>query len=657
MEVHGVGAVADEVCVRGWVCVSTIWRLNVVMNTVSPSHVRVAMAGFFSQLFSPGAVLQQEVKHPNVVQQQVGRSASGSRECIKFLVCGPACTGRSALINSLVGREVCRVYSLESDGPRPATTALTEVRSQLSILMNSALVDSPGQQDGLGEGNASNLEHLNSTDLILIDSPGLMNGDGKDDQHLDAMYQKCKDADLFLYCVDMTMTRFGSDVFKSLELFTKKFGPDFWKCCVLVMTKANRVVIPSHMRTTNKEKREYHRKWYNKILKTFREELKKIGVSATTTDNIPACAAGSFFYIEDGEDKRYIWYASNSAEPSYQPVYFLPELWKTCLERLPEPTQKKLFLIDSPLNMNPKMMPIFVIQKMKKKLQEEKMESEKIELESRHEQMLKKKNQQIEEITRRLDAELTSTQKKNDQEKKELEQLCQKEKRELVLKLTSAQEKEKKMEELLAKHEQEKRELESKHKEMLKKKDKEKIEMEHLHLEQVEEMKKKHNSELASAQQKKRELIKDQEMKLSSAQGKEKMEGLLWKHEQEKRELLSRHEQMLKKKDQEKVEMEHFHLKQVEEMKKEHNSELASAQQKNNQEKRELEQTIEDRDLTLTSVQEEKKKMESNHKEMLKKKDEEKIEMEHLHLELVEEMKRKAQLRTCLCTTGARANN
>ena len=226
----------------------------------------------------------------------------------QFLVCGKAGVGKSSLINSLAGREVCQVNDPGlTDGHLSAGTNLNKV----TIAIDNNKID-------------------------IYESPGLQ--DGTTSESVNDMYHKCKDVDLFLYCVDMTSARFGTDDIEALGLITKTFGVSIWSRCLLVMTKANMVSLPASVKRKGEEG-DYHRRLYNNLLNTFRRHLTTRGVP--NTNSIPACAAGLFYtkegvYDEAMDEYRYIWYVSNKANPSDRPVDFKSVLWVMCLDRISE---------------------------------------------------------------------------------------------------------------------------------------------------------------------------------------------------------------------------------------------------------------------------------------------------------------------------------
>ena len=218
---------------------------------------------------------------------------------LKFLVCGKAGVGKSSLINSLAGYEVCRVNDPGlTDGHLSAGTKLNKV----TITIDNSKID-------------------------IYESPGLQDGTASESVgYLNDMYQQCKDVDLFLYCVDMTSARFGTDDIEALGLITKTFGENIWSRCLLVMTKANMVSLPASVKRKGEE-RDYHRRLYNNLLNTFRRHLTALGVP--NSDYTPACAAGLC-----NKEYRYIWYVSDKEKKSERPMDFLDPLWDMCRDTI-----------------------------------------------------------------------------------------------------------------------------------------------------------------------------------------------------------------------------------------------------------------------------------------------------------------------------------
>ena len=231
-----------------------------------------------------------------------------ARPQLNILVCGRTGVGKSSLCNSLVGRKVCEVgdpgASSDGAGLGACTTELNKVTvSPRGIVIN------------------------------IFDSPGLQDGNVKNEkEYVEDMYRKCKDADLVLYCTEMTASRLTPSETTAIGLITKKFGPTIWKRCVCVLTKANCVFI---------KKIEYH----ENLFKSFRVKmcslLKEAGVPEDVSDGLHMVAAGYFDGMNDTESERKILFASErcKADPgpsAIVPVDFIPELWVTCLETVPE---------------------------------------------------------------------------------------------------------------------------------------------------------------------------------------------------------------------------------------------------------------------------------------------------------------------------------
>ena len=219
---------------------------------------------------------------------------------LKFLVCGKAGVGKSSLINSLAGYEVCQV---NDPGLTGGTLGAGTKLNKVTVTIDNKKIDiyeSPGLQDGTASESAG---------------------------YLSDMYQKCKDVDLFLYCVDMTSARFGTDDIEAIGLITKTFGVSIWSRCLLVMTKANTVALPASVKRKGEE-RDYHRRLYDNLLSTFRQRLTTLGVP--NSNYIPACAAGLCNKAMDEYRYTCIWYVSDKEKRSERPVDFLDPMWDMC---------------------------------------------------------------------------------------------------------------------------------------------------------------------------------------------------------------------------------------------------------------------------------------------------------------------------------------
>jgi GTP1/Obg family GTP-binding protein len=293
--------------------------------------------------------------------------------CLNILVCGKTGVGKSSLINNLVGSEVCKVNDpgLEGGNLERATVHVSEIKANI--------------------GNVF---------VTIYDSPGLQDGTADEERYLQDMYDKCKDVNLVLYCMEMTTSRYTAAEMRATELITNKFGPEFWNRCVLVMTKANMVRIPPSQKG---KEREYHERLYNNIKKRFHDQLVEQGVSTVIVNQLPGVAAG-IIQPEDDEE-RYIWYPSNRAKPSERPVDFLSELWLTCFDRTANESQAKFLRATTHQRDKPLPVASEAEEKIKKQLEDS--------------------MKQMEELTRKHNAEYIALRKKYEQEIEHVKQVYQ----------------------------------------------------------------------------------------------------------------------------------------------------------------------------------------------------------------------------------------
>ena len=236
-----------------------------------------------------------------------------ARPQLNILVCGRTGVGKSSLCNSLVGRKVCEVGDPGASSDGAGLSACTPTLHILTVRLRGIVIN-------------------------ILDSPGLQDGDVENEKvYVEDMYRKCKDADLVLYCTEMTASRLTPSETTAIGLITKKFGPRIWKRCVCVLTKANRVFIPGNK---SQKKIEYH----ENLFKSFRVKmcslLKEAGVPEGVCDGLHMVAAGYFDGMNDTESERKILFASERCKadpgPPIVPVDFISELWVTCLETVPE---------------------------------------------------------------------------------------------------------------------------------------------------------------------------------------------------------------------------------------------------------------------------------------------------------------------------------
>lgn len=133
------------------------------------------------------------------------------------LVCGKTGTGKSTLVNGIIGEPVAKV--------------------EKRLIRHGDTRDVKGYRLEIG-----------GVSVTVWDTPGLQDGSANNDQkrYISDMKGICRNVDLALYCIKMPEKRFpvgksdNPDV-KAMANLTKAFKPDFWRKTIVVLTYANTV--------------------------------------------------------------------------------------------------------------------------------------------------------------------------------------------------------------------------------------------------------------------------------------------------------------------------------------------------------------------------------------------------------------------------------
>ena len=188
---------------------------------------------------------------------------------VSFLVTGKTGTGKSTLINGLIGDEVAKV----GDTLDPETMKVKGFPIKMHDI-SFVIYDSPGLQDGL----KNELEYLKDIE------------------------RTCKGVDLVLYTIKMTETRLDESEISAMHKLTCAFGAEFWDHTMIVLTFAN-VVQAIYTGESNENLEEYFEKklnmWKKKLPTVLKDMQSKpctngeiIKIPSATINRIPILPAG-----------------------------------------------------------------------------------------------------------------------------------------------------------------------------------------------------------------------------------------------------------------------------------------------------------------------------------------------------------------------------
>ena len=150
---------------------------------------------------------------------------------VKLLVIGQTGSGKSTLINLLLGRRIASV----GHGLEPETETVSVYK-----------------------------EVINGVSVTACDTPGLRDASGKEKDYMNKIKASCDnpDHDLVLFCLNMDSTRWQDDDTEAIKIVTEHLGKDIWKHSVLVLTHADKVINSDFF---DKKKSKLKEKFINAI--------------------------------------------------------------------------------------------------------------------------------------------------------------------------------------------------------------------------------------------------------------------------------------------------------------------------------------------------------------------------------------------------------
>ena len=226
----------------------------------------------FLKFLSVG-VLQNHVHRE--LKQWVEESKS-----VNIFVTGKTGTGKTALVNGLVGKEVAK----EGHRLDPETSEVTKYSDEVA-----------------------------GVQLNIWDSPGLQDGTRNEKIYLQDIKKNCQDVDLFLYCIPMSEKRFhkGSADFEAMRKLTKALGSEVWANAVVVLTFAHDIQDEAEVQVGSDESNVSD--YFKEKLQAWARELsdiliKEIKVPEDIIEGLEIIPAG--YYTEASLPDRQHWLSS-----------------------------------------------------------------------------------------------------------------------------------------------------------------------------------------------------------------------------------------------------------------------------------------------------------------------------------------------------------
>lgn len=179
-----------------------------------------------------------------------GSSEATEPASVKILILGRTGSGKSTLINNILGRKIASV----GHRPFPETSTVSEYK-----------------------------EVVHGVSVTVCDTPGLGDASGNEEDYMRKIQASCDNPDLVLYCQSMDNTRWQTDDEEALKTVTKHLGNKIWEHSVLVLTFADKFVTNYNLK--NEVAKAFEQRIADLEL-LFKDALGKIGLQVKSKGNI-----------------------------------------------------------------------------------------------------------------------------------------------------------------------------------------------------------------------------------------------------------------------------------------------------------------------------------------------------------------------------------
>ena len=215
------------------------------------------------------------------------------KDSVEIVLAGKMGTGKSTLVNGLVGQRIA------VEGNKAFTETTKIVCCSKAVDISSEILEK-------------------TINVRVWDTPGLGDPFGDDEATAKEIAEKCKEADLLIYCLDIR-GRFAYDDATAIKLLTEALDQQMWKHAVFVLTFANTVEAKDG-RDAVTELKEKISSWTDAITRLMKEKLK---FPRDIANNISVIPAGYRHYQPPGIDDWFspFWAESfTKTKPSAQPA-------------------------------------------------------------------------------------------------------------------------------------------------------------------------------------------------------------------------------------------------------------------------------------------------------------------------------------------------